>query len=296
MKSDSPVGRWRPRQRREETAIGFVAQLGDSGALPDLENGRAVACPCLLHDGHPSGASPALWLVAVSKQELRDRAWAAIREAGVARFPGVEGRIPNFLGAEAAADRLAGTPEWDAASVLKCNPDSPQLPVRKRALADGKTVYMAVPKLAEPQPFWRLDPEELDVRPHEAASIKGAGRHGRPVSIEEMEAIDLIVCGSVAVERAGARLGKGGGYSDLEFAIAVEAGLVEDSTVVASTVHPSQIFSNGTIPLTDHDLPIDLIVTPDEAIYTRTRIGRPKGVLDDHLEEERRGAIPVLRC
>ena len=243
----------------------------------------------------PDEAWPDLSLAAVSKQELRDRAWAAVREAGVARFPGVEGRIPNFSGAEAAADRLAGTPEWEAASVLKCNPDSPQLPVRKRALTDGKTVYMAVPKLAEPQPFWCLDPEELGVKPHEAASIRGAGRNGRPVFIEEMEAIDLIVCGSVAVERSGARLGKGGGYSDLEFAIAVEAGLVDDSTVIASTVHPSQIVDDGTIPLTDHDFPIDLIATPDEVIYTRTRIARPKGVLEDHLEEEKRGAIPVLR-
>lgn len=147
----------------------------------------------------------------MDKQTLREMAWAAIRDADAARFPGVEGRIPNFVGAEAAADRLATTAEWRAASTLKCNPDSPQLPVRKRAIAEGKTVYMAVPKLADPEPFWRLDPDELTVHPHKAASIKGAARHGRPVSIDDMDTIDLVVCGSVAVERGGARLGKGGG-------------------------------------------------------------------------------------
>src|SRR5918996_3900741 len=138
----------------------------------------------------------------MDKQTLRERAWAAIRGSGAARFPGVEGRIPNFVGAEVAATRLADTPEWKAASTLKCNPDSPQLPVRKQALAEGKIVYMAVPKLADPKPFWRLDPDELGVEPHKAASIKGAARHGQAVSIEDMDVIDLVVCGSVAVEHA----------------------------------------------------------------------------------------------
>lgn len=231
---------------------------------------------------------------AVDKQTLRERGWRAIREAGVARFPGVEGRIPNFVGAEAAADRLAGTAEWKKAQYLKSNPDSPQLPVRKQALLDGKVVYMAVPKLADPEPFWRLDSGELAVEPHQAASIKGAGRHGRPVSLDEMEHIDLIICGSVAVELSGARLGKGGGYSDLELAIATEAGLVDDDTVIASTVHACQIFEDGTIPVTDHDFPVDLVVTPDEVIATDTRIARPAGVLEDHLDDEKRQTIPVL--
>lgn len=231
---------------------------------------------------------------AVDKQTVRERGWSAIRDAGVARFPGVEGRIPNFVGAEVAADRLSGTAEWRRAHHLKCNPDSPQLPVRKQALLAGKVVYMAVPKLADPEPFWRLDPGELTVKPHQAASIKGAGRYGRPVSVGEMEHIDLIVCGSVAVDRSGARLGKGGGYSDLEFAIAIDAGLVDDDTVIATTVHDCQIFDDGTIPVTDHDFPIDLIVTPDEVIATGTRIPRPHGVLDDHLDDEKRQTIPLL--
>jgi len=231
---------------------------------------------------------------AVDKQILRERGWRAIRDAGVARFPGVEGRIPNFVGAEVAADRLSRTAEWQRAHFLKCNPDSPQLPVRKQALLDGKVVYMAVPKLADPEPFWRLDPGKLTVKPHQAASIKGAGRHGRPFGLDEMEHIDLIVCGSVAVERSGARLGKGGGYSDLEFAIAVDAGLVDRDTAIATTVHDCQIFDDGTIPLTDHDFPIDLIVTPDDVLVTGTRIPRPQGVLDDHLDDAKRQTIPVL--
>ncbi len=83
-----------------------------------------------------------------AKAALRDQVWAAMSAAGVARFPGAAGRIPNFTGAEAAAQRLRELPEWRAARGLKANPDLPQLPVRQRALEDGKTVYMAVPRLA----------------------------------------------------------------------------------------------------------------------------------------------------
>ncbi len=43
------------------------------------------------------------------------------------------------------------------AATLKANPDSPQWPVRQRALEDGKLLFMAVPRLAEPEPFFLLD-------------------------------------------------------------------------------------------------------------------------------------------
>lgn len=228
------------------------------------------------------------------KATVRERAWAALREAGAARFPGVEGRIPNFVGAEAAAACLASSEEWSRAVHIKSNPDSPQLPVRKRALADGKTLYMAVPKLAEPRPFWRLSPDELNVPPHAAATIKGAARYGVPVGPDEMEHIDLVVCGSVAVEAGGARLGKGGGYSDLEYAICVEAGLIGDSTPIATTVHPSQLLESGAIPVTDHDFPLDVIVVGDRILRTETGLPRPSGVLADHLDAEKRASIPIL--
>lgn len=228
------------------------------------------------------------------KRSVRERSWAALRDAGAARFPGVEGRIPNFVGAEQAADRLAETPEWRDARVIKANPDSPQFPVRKRALADGKLVYMAVPRLAASDPFWRLDPARLDVTPHRAASIKGAAEHGVSTSLDDMEHIDLVVCGSVAVERSGARLGKGGGYSDLEYAICVEAGLIGEWTTIATTVHPSQIVEESAVPVTAHDFPLDLIVGPEDVVRTATVLGRPAGVLDEHLAEDKRRSIPVL--
>jgi len=45
--------------------------------------------------------------VSDDKQDVRERVWRALRKSGAARFPGAEGRIPNFTGAEAAARRLS---------------------------------------------------------------------------------------------------------------------------------------------------------------------------------------------
>jgi 5-formyltetrahydrofolate cyclo-ligase len=220
--------------------------------------------------------------------------WAALRRAGAARFPGVEGRIPNFIGAEAAAKRLAGTTAWRSAQVVKANPDSPQWPVRIRALEEGKMVYMAVPRLTDDRPFWRLDPRRLHVPARQACSIKGATRHGQPVTLDEMERIDLVVCGSVAVDRAGARMGKGGGFSDLEFGLASEAGLIGNWTVTATTVHPVQLVEEGRILMTAHDFPVDLVVTSEEVIEAVGTHPRPKGINWEDLGAEKMAAIPVL--
>ena len=67
------------------------------------------------HD-HDAGGSPELL---AAKAELRQEVWDALRAAKATRFPGPEGRIPNFVGAEAAAERLRSTDVWRAAGTLK---------------------------------------------------------------------------------------------------------------------------------------------------------------------------------
>src|SRR5207249_9349861 len=110
-----------------------------------------------------------------------------------------------------------------------------------------------------------------------------------------MRPLDLIICGSVVVNRAGARIGKGGGYSDLEFALATEAGLIGDDTVVATTVHPLQVVHED-LPETEHDFRVDLVVTPDNVVRCRQVSSghRPPGIIWDHLDDEKIAAIPAL--
>ena len=243
------------------------------------------------HDADAGGDPKVL----AAKADLREEVWAALSAAGAARFPGARGRIPNFTGAEAAARRLAGTRQWGAARTLKANPDAPQWPVRQRALEDGKTVYMAVPRLAGERPFFLLDPGALVDPPRVASSIKGAARSARTVDVAELEPVDLVVAGCVAVAEDGARLGKGGGFSDLEFAVASEAGLIGPKTVVVTTVHELQVVDRGRIPVTDHDIWLDLIVTPERVITPPRRRRRRTVVLWDQLTPEKVEAIPLLQ-
>jgi len=229
-----------------------------------------------------------------TKDEIRESVWQMLQEKKAARFPGAAGRIPNFVGAEACAKRLAETRYWKAARVLKINPDSPQRAIRQKGLADGKIIYMAVPRLRSEKPFIELDPEKLRCSPYAASSIKGAAQYGWPVTLDEMTNIDLVVCGSVAVNRQGARVGKGGGYSDLEFALLTQEKKIDRRTPVVTSVHPLQIIDEE-IPMTEHDIPLSAIVTPKEIIEIQSAFRRPKGIYWRLLPKEKIEEIPVLR-
>lgn len=138
--------------------------------------------------------------------------------------------------------------------------------------------------------IWRLLAEPF-VRVEGDPTIKRALTEGTPVAVEDLGHVDLVVCGSVAVNRAGVRVGKGDGYSDLELALLVEAGLIDDTTTVATTVHP--LLLDEELPETDHDFRVDVVVTPDEVVRTRAARRSP-GVIWEHLDDENIAAIPVL--
>lgn len=213
---------------------------------------------------------------------------------GVSRFPGAEGRIPNFAGAKLAAEKLAGHRLWKRARVIKVNPDSPQTHVRRIGLEEGKTLIMAVPRLRDTHPFRLLDPRRLSTKQlRDTATIKGAMRHGRVVADEDLPEIDFVLCGSVAVNLSGARIGKGGGFSDLEYGLLIEAGKIDDHTTVATTVHPIQILREH-LQSTEHDLPVDLIATPRAVIEVERQYQRPRGILWDHLQPPQIREIPIL--
>ena len=219
-----------------------------------------------------------------------------MRERRVARFPfPITDRIPNFVGAERAAGRVAELPEWTRAKRIKCNPDAAQRPLRLLALRAGKIVFMAVPRLTRARCFVRLDPAQLSGRLAEAATIGGASRLGEPVLPRELGHIDLVIAGSVAVNPGGARVGKGGGYSDLEFALARQLGSVDDATPVLTTVHDLQVVA-APIPMTAHDVPVDLIVTPERTIRTRRRRPKPRGIRWPELSPEQIAAMPPLQA
>lgn len=226
-----------------------------------------------------------------SKGAAREFVWDLMREQRVARFPfPIRGRIPNFKGAEAAAERLFEIDPWKSARYLKINPDSPMRPLRIAALKRGITYFMPTPRLAGG--FMKFDPAVIPPDAwREAAALSSCEKWAELVPLEKLPQMDAIVAGSVAVTSTGYRCGKGEGYSDLEFAILRELG--HKPVPVATAVHDTQLVE--AFPSEAIDLPLSVIVTPTRTITIDQPPAPPDGIDWSRLTESDLDAMPVLR-
>ncbi len=192
------------------------------------------------------------------KQLLRERIWSEMGRLRIAVFPlPCRDRIPNFRGAEAAAERLCQLEEWKNAKVVFVNPDSPQRKVRENALKDEKTLIVASPRLKKG--FMLIDPAKVKGKEHFASTIKGAFKFG--ARVQEFPKLDLVVEGSVAVDMYGHRLGKGHGYSDLEIQMLKR---MFGKVLVVTTVHDVQVVKE--VPFEKKDEKVSIVVTPTQVI------------------------------
>jgi 5-formyltetrahydrofolate cyclo-ligase len=230
----------------------------------------------------------------MKKTQWRQKIRTRLKRAGAGRFPALSYRAPNFQGAEQAAQLLRELPMWKRARVVKFDSDPPQLALRRAALKEKKIVYLTAPRLRGERCFIELDPERLGRRILRASSLTEAARLGRLLGPQEVQPVDLVVCGSVAVGRDGARLGPGGGYSDLAYALLRSSGKIREYTPVLTTVHPLQIVDEA-LPMNMHDVPVDFIITPTQVIAVPSSYTRPSGLIWALLSDERISSIPLLR-
>jgi 5-formyltetrahydrofolate cyclo-ligase len=230
------------------------------------------------------------------KDQVRNAIWSGLESQEIGIGP-VWSTIPNFVGADTAAANLARLPAWKAARTIKCNPDPPQIPVRLRALYDGKILFAPVPYLAKDFPYIRIDPERmrrLNVDFELAATAQGFLHYGEPIEFEALPTLDFCVVGCVAVGRRGGRIGKGAGFADLEQGIFRELGKVSQSTPIATTVHSTQVVEDSRIPMLSHDSALDFIATERELIETRTPYHQPAGVAWEAVRQDQFESIPFL--
>ncbi len=232
-----------------------------------------------------------------SKEALRQKIWERLRKTNAVNYD-PRGHIPNFLGAEEAATQLRNLDIWQTARVIKCNPDKPQAPVRAAALADGKILYMAVPRLVNEYCFVELRREQVlaaGLSWQEASQKKTILELGRPVSFSEMQPLDLAIVGCVAASRAGGRTGKGAGFADLELAMLKHFGLIKKNMAIATTIHPEQLVSPEHLPLEAHDWSLDWICTTTEAIATNHNHPQPQGLDWQNIKPQQWQSIPILK-
>ncbi|MEM2580885.1 MAG: 5-formyltetrahydrofolate cyclo-ligase [Candidatus Caldarchaeum sp.] len=226
-----------------------------------------------------------------AKQAVRKQVWKQMEETGIAAFPRpVYGRIPNFKGAEDAARLLRSSKAYAEAVTVKVNPDSPQRPVRRMVLSDGKLLIFATPRIS--RGFLVIDPTRIPYRELDNAStIAGAFKYGIPTHPKALPTIDLVVVGSVAVSSSGWRVGKGEGYSEIEYAILRTFGRVSGDTPVVTTIHDIQLVEG--IPAEPFDVPVDKIFTNTKVISCPAN-EKPSGILWRYISEEKIRSIPLL--
>ena len=97
--------------------------------------------------------------------------------------------------------------------------------------------------------------------------------------------------GSVAVSQDGGRVGKGEGYSELEYAILREQGLVDEKVPVVTTVHSIQVVDS--IPVEPYDVPGDICATEKGLCRTPSK-PKPQGLLLEYLTPEKILDTPYL--
>ena len=143
------------------------------------------------------------------KEILRKSVYDSIFNGGFSNRPnGDYGKIPDFKGSDIAAQTLAKSKEWKKSKTIFVSPDSAQTPVRYLALKDNKNLIMASPNLEHG--YYFLDGSCLDGVEMEASTKEGALKYKVDDDSKHRNmSVDLLVEGSVAVDREGHRIGKG---------------------------------------------------------------------------------------
>ncbi len=146
-----------------------------------------------------------------TKASIRQKVWEFMEKNDIANFPRpVYNRIPNFKGANLAGQKLATSlEEFKSAKVVKVNPDKAQEEARYQVLDQDKTLIVPTPRLSKGL-FNRLSKEpdcDKDTL-RKLASREGIDKKSKPVPMASRIKIDLVVVGSVAVDKLGRRIGK----------------------------------------------------------------------------------------
>ena len=69
---------------------------------------------------------------------------------------------------------------------------------------------------------------------------------------------------------------------------------ISAKTPIVTSVHPLQIIDED-LPMAEHDIPLNAIITPGEIIEIDAAFPRPRGIYWRMLPQEKIEAIPILK-
>ncbi|NXD77833.1 MTHSD protein, partial [Halcyon senegalensis] len=232
-----------------------------------------------------------------SKWDVREKVWDYLEKSGLADFPRpVHRRIPNFKGSHQACCSVKELDVFNRAREVKVDPDKPLEGVRLAALQARKTLLVPTPRLRTGL-FNKIIPPSGATKDilRICATSQGIKEYSVPVGLDGKARVDLVVVGSVAVSEEGWRIGKGEGYADMEYAMMVSMGAVQEDTPVITIVHDCQVVDIAEELLDDHDLTVDYILTPTRTIKTNCKRPKPQGIMWHKVSSEMLEKIPILK-
>ena len=230
---------------------------------------------------------------------VRQRIWSKLRDVALpdSRFHlNFAEVIPDFVGSEAATDRLCALPCYETGRYAFVTPDNCLVDLRRRMLESGRSMvvstYGIYRGLILLEPGMVPKGQELF-----AAWLDGLEHFGRPISLAEVAergAFDFMVTGASAVSLDGVRFGKGHGFFDLEWGMFTDLGIVDERTPVAAVVHDVQVVEDSLFP-SPTDIIVDWIATPGRLVRVERQHPRPRGVKWELLSPVQIEATPPLQ-
>ncbi|PRY49307.1 5-formyltetrahydrofolate cyclo-ligase [Geodermatophilus tzadiensis] len=176
------------------------------------------------------------------KAALRERVWARRRD----RSP-TERATASAAVATALLRQLARVRTLAAFVPDETEPGHGRLPAAFTQL--GARVLLPVVPGGDPQLHWAVDTGRL--APGRFGLLEPVGPRLGPTAIG---AAEVVVVPALAVDRAGTRLGRGGGYYDRALQH------VRRDAVVVALVFDDELVDR--LPALDHDRPVSAVVTP----------------------------------
>ena len=155
-------------------------------------------------------------------------------------------------------------------------------------LAQGKMLVSPTPGLREDKVLQQLVMNNQEV-----------GKGGRQQKFLRKELdndvkIDVLVVGSMLVDKTGRRMGKKFDPSGIEFVL---GRLAAQEVVVITVVHDCQVVEH--IPesfFSAMDVPVDIIVTPSRVIRVKDRLPKPRDIIWNKVTKRMLQDIPALKA
>jgi 5-formyltetrahydrofolate cyclo-ligase len=203
--------------------------------------------------------------------------------------------IPDFEESDRATDRVTAQPFYRAGNYAFITPDNGLAELRRRSLADGKTLVVSTYGIY--RGFVLLEPSKIPAgEMRYASSLDGMEEVGTPISLATLASrgpFDFMVTGASAVSLNGVRFGKGHGFFDLEWGMFTDIGIATEYSSVTAVVHDVQVVEESLVP-SGTDILVDHIATPSRFITT-VRAPRPQGIKWDLLGPDQLAATPPLQ-